>query len=152
MAGRRSWRSLWAPCSLPPGSQPTPAAPCPTSHPQRSEGGLAFAGDLLGHEGMLRAASFCLPDQPHLLHSCASDGTVRGWDARSGAQVEQYLAPRLDLLSCSTNGALVAAGGGDKVLFWDRRTQVGCGVVGCLRGAEGVEKASGRPAPCAAPH
>lgn len=33
--------------------------------------------------------------------------------------------PRLELLSCSTNGTLVAAGGGDKVLFWDRRTQVG---------------------------
>ena len=35
-----------------------------------------------------------------------------------------YAAPRVELLSCSTNGALMAAGGGDKVLFWDRRTQV----------------------------
>jgi hypothetical protein len=32
--------------------------------------------------------------------------------------------PRLELLSCSTNGELMAAGGGDKILFWDRRTQV----------------------------
>lgn len=36
-----------------------------------------------------------------------------------------YNVPRLELLSCSTNGTLVAAGGADKVLFWDRRTQVG---------------------------
>ncbi|KAL4444367.1 hypothetical protein ABPG75_012104 [Micractinium tetrahymenae] len=87
------------------------------------EGGLQFVGDLVGHEGMLQEVHFCLPDQPALLHSCAADGTVRGWDARSGQQVESYTVQRLELLSCSTNGTLVAAGGGDKVLFWDRRTQ-----------------------------
>lgn len=54
-----------------------------------SEGGLTFAGDLVGHEGMVRELSFALPDQPHLLHSCAADGTVRGWDARVGQQVER---------------------------------------------------------------
>ena len=37
-----------------------------------------------------------------------------------------YQVPRLELLSCSTNGELMAAGGGDKILFWDRRTQVRC--------------------------
>jgi len=48
-----------------------------------------------------------------------------------------YRVPRLELLSCSTNGTLVAAGGGDKVLFWDRRTQVcacGCRVARLLVG------------------
>lgn len=54
-----------------------------------SEGGLAFVGDLLGHEGMLRQLRFCLPEQPTLLHSCAADGSVRGWDTRSGQQVER---------------------------------------------------------------
>ncbi|KAI3427924.1 hypothetical protein D9Q98_006316 [Chlorella vulgaris] len=88
-----------------------------------SEGGLHFAGDLTGHEGMVRQLRFSLPDQPQLLHSCGADGTVRGWDSRAGQQVERYSVPRLELLSCSTNGTLVAAGGGDKILFWDRRTQ-----------------------------
>ena len=38
---------------------------------------------------MLQELRFCLPDAPHLLHSCAADGTVRGWDARVGQQVER---------------------------------------------------------------
>ena len=47
-------------------------------------------GDLLGHEGSIRALHFPLPaDQPHLLHSCSADGTLRGWDVRSGLQVER---------------------------------------------------------------
>ncbi len=45
-------------------------------------------GDLVGHEGMLRELKFDLPDAPHLLHSCGADGTVCGWDTRSGQQVE----------------------------------------------------------------
>ena len=53
-----------------------------------SEGGLSFVGDLVGHEGMLRELHFDLPDAPHLLHSCGADGTVRGWDTRSGQQAE----------------------------------------------------------------
>ena len=68
-----------------------PVCPCPLPHPPpppRSEGGLSFVGDLVGHEGMLRELHFGLPDAPHLLHSCGADGTVRGWDTRSGQQVE----------------------------------------------------------------
>jgi WD40 repeat protein len=56
---------------------------------QCSEGGLHFAGDLTGHEGMVRQLRFSLPDQPQLLHSCGADGTVRGWDSRAGQQVER---------------------------------------------------------------
>lgn len=173
-------RRLQAPLASTP-LRPRVRPPCP----RRSEGGLQFVGDLVGHEGMLRELAFDLPDQPHLLHSAGADGSVRGWDTRAGQEVERcaaahawlaghgthwgvgvhgaamhaamrrpccapptaphpptppphampcptlppqprrYSAPRLELLSCSTNGALVAAGGGDKVLFWDRRTQVG---------------------------
>jgi WD40 repeat protein len=64
---------------------PRPAAP----FNPRSEGGLQFVGDLVGHEGSIRELHFCLPDQPQLLHSCAADGSVRGWDTRSGQQVER---------------------------------------------------------------
>jgi WD40 repeat protein len=35
--------------------------------------------------------------------------------------VEQYRAPRGEVLCCHTNGSLLAAGVGDQVLFWDRR-------------------------------
>lgn len=55
-----------------------------------SEGGLQFVGELTGHEGMVRELRFCLPDQPHLLHSAGGDGTVRGWDTRAGQQVERW--------------------------------------------------------------
>lgn len=79
-----------------PAASSRPASPSPFFPPPRSlvipicsEGGLQFVGDLMGHEGMLREVHFCLPDQPALLHSCAADGTVRGWDARSGQQVER---------------------------------------------------------------
>jgi WD40 repeat protein len=44
---------------------------------------------MVGHEGSIRELHFCLPDQPQLLHSCAADGSVRGWDTRSGQQVER---------------------------------------------------------------
>ena len=100
-------RAHWLPC---------PACPC-------SPSGLQFVGELTGHQGPVTDARFDLPDQPHLLHSCSHDGSVLGWDTRSGQVVERYAAARAELLCCSTNGALVAAGAGDRVLFWDRRAQ-----------------------------
>lgn len=84
-AGAATARNLVTPTSAPP-LLPPPLLfyrnPC-------SEGGLQFVGDLVGHEGMLRELEFGLSDQPHQLHSCAADGTVRGWDTRSGQQVER---------------------------------------------------------------
>lgn len=65
-----------------------PTTLCTPASPRRSDGGLSFVGDLVGHEGMLRELHFDLPEEPHLLHSCGADGTVRGWDTRSGQQVE----------------------------------------------------------------
>jgi WD40 repeat protein len=49
---------------------------------------LSHAGDLRGHSKRITDARFPLPDAPHALYSCSSDGTVRGWDLRSGQQAE----------------------------------------------------------------
>jgi WD repeat-containing protein 89 len=86
------------------------------------EAGFQFSGDLLGHSGVVAESHFALPDEPHVLHSCAADGTVRGWDVRSGQQTERFDSGGAPLQCCHSNGTLVAAGGRDNVLFWDRRT------------------------------
>jgi hypothetical protein len=93
------------------------------SPPPCRESGLQFAGDLAGHSGPITDAHFALPEEPSLLHTSSADGTVRGWDVRSGQTVEQYAAPRAEALCCHAGGALVAAGAGDRLLFWDRRTR-----------------------------
>lgn len=66
-------------------AQPTPVA-CPA--PTRSETGLEFMGDLTGHTDRITDVRFDLPDEPHLVHTSSGDGSVRGWDARTGQQVE----------------------------------------------------------------
>ncbi|GAB4815922.1 hypothetical protein N2152v2_002968 [Parachlorella kessleri] len=86
-----------------------------------NESGVEFTGDLRGHSQRITAARFDLPEEPHLLHTSSSDGTVAGWDTRSGQQVERFQASGRELFCASTTGTLVAAGGGDSILFWDRR-------------------------------
>jgi hypothetical protein len=56
--------------------------------PACSEAGLEFIGDLRGHTQRITGARFDIPEEPHLLHTSSADGTVRGWDTRSGQQVE----------------------------------------------------------------
>jgi hypothetical protein len=89
-----------------------------------ADGALRFAAELAGHAGRVTDAHFDLPGEPHLLLTSGADGAVRGWDVRAGgAPVEEYRAgPGAEALCCHSNGALVAAGAGDAVLFWDRRT------------------------------
>ncbi|MEW5309955.1 MAG: hypothetical protein WDW38_001795 [Sanguina aurantia] len=49
------------------------------------------------------------------------DGSVRGWDARSGQQVEGYNSNKAELFSFAVLGHVVVAGGPGSVLLWDRR-------------------------------
>lgn len=89
---------------------------------------LTHLGDLVGHTDTITDVSFALPEAPHALHSCSRDGTVRGWDVRSGQQVESYSAGKQELSSFAVADNLIAAGGQGSVLFFDRRTgkQAGC--------------------------
>ncbi|KAK9819875.1 hypothetical protein WJX72_003515 [[Myrmecia] bisecta] len=88
---------------------------------------LGFVGELKGHEGKINEVAFPNPDEPETLVSCASDGTIRGWDTRSGQQVDGYTAARQELFTCSQSSHLVAAGSEGKIIFWDRRTHKQCG-------------------------
>ena len=38
---------------------------------------------------MLQDLAFSLAQQPQLLFSCSQDGSLRGWDCRTGQQIEQ---------------------------------------------------------------
>lgn len=54
-----------------------------------SPGGLQHMGDLGGHTGRITDIAFPFAAQPHALFSCSRDGTLKGWDARSGQAVEE---------------------------------------------------------------
>lgn len=89
------------------------------------ESGLQFTGTLAGHTRTITSAQCPLPaEEPHTLVTSSADGTVREWDLRTGAEARAYSAGPQEISCCATNGALVAAGAGDNVLFWDRRA--GC--------------------------
>lgn len=49
---------------------------------------LTHVGDLQGHTGTISEVAFAIEDSPHLVHTSSVDGTVRGWDMRSGQQAE----------------------------------------------------------------
>lgn len=50
---------------------------------------LVHQAGLLGHTGTITDINFCSSDTtPDVLMSSSKDGSVRGWDARSGHQVE----------------------------------------------------------------
>ena len=69
-----------------PGRRPPPT---PTASSSRSDQqGVQFTGELAGHEAAITEAHFPLEAEPHLLYTCSRDGTARGWDVRSGQQVE----------------------------------------------------------------
>jgi len=89
------------------------------------DSGLQFAGELAGHSGRVTDAQASIPEgEPYLLHTSSADGTVRGWDLRSGTDVETFSAPgAAEVACCCSNGPLLAAGARDNVLIWDRRTR-----------------------------
>lgn len=51
-------------------------------------GSLATVGQLKGHTNTISEIGFFCPDNPNMIHSSCNDGWVRGWDIRSGQQVE----------------------------------------------------------------
>ena len=51
---------------------------------------LTHAIDLLGHSATITDLAFTSPaEQPSMLHSSSADGSIKGWDLRSGKQVEE---------------------------------------------------------------
>lgn len=84
---------------------------------------VTHAGDVLAHSKTITDALFPLPDAPLLLYSSSADGTVRGWDLRSGQQAESFQSGGQELFSLDVLGDTVAAGGQGDVHFWDRRTR-----------------------------
>lgn len=55
----------------------------------REAGGLSFVGTFDRHTDTITSISYPLADTPHALYSSSEDGSVRGWDVRSGQQVER---------------------------------------------------------------
>jgi len=49
---------------------------------------LSHAGDVSAHSKTITDVGFPLPDAPHALYSSSADGSVRGWDLRSGQAAE----------------------------------------------------------------
>lgn len=86
------------------------------------------AGDLHAHGATITDICFPFADCPSATYSSSRDGTVKGWDLRSGAEVESYQAPQQEVSSFSVLNHLVAVGGHGNVLFFDRRTRkrLGC--------------------------
>ena len=56
----------------------------------QGSGGLTYVGDLTGHAGVVSEISFAGEDNPHGLYSSSEDGTVKGWDSRTGQEVQRY--------------------------------------------------------------
>ena len=55
---------------------------------------LDLAGECTGHKGAVTSL-VVHPDSPDLLLSGSVDGTVRGWDMRSGLQIEECVLSAL---------------------------------------------------------
>ena len=55
----------------------------------RDAAGLSFVGSLNGHRDIITSISYAMADTPYALYSSSEDGTVRGWDARTGQEAER---------------------------------------------------------------
>jgi len=55
----------------------------------RGSDGIAYVGELSGHTDTISEVSFAGVEAPHALYSSSADGTVRGWDSRTGQQAER---------------------------------------------------------------
>ena len=55
----------------------------------RGSGGLSYVGELSGHTDTISQLSYAGAEAPHALYSSSADGTVSGWDCRTGQQAER---------------------------------------------------------------
>jgi hypothetical protein len=83
---------------------------------------LTHSADLKGHTRTITDLQFPSADAPFAAYTSSADGTVRGWDLRSGQQAQSFQAPGHELLCFSMHEHLLAAGGQGDVLFWDTRS------------------------------
>lgn len=75
------------------------------------------------HEGLITDAQAVL-GSPTLIQTSSTDGFVRTWDMRTHESVESYTkGPGKSACSCTCNLNLVAAGIGEQLVLWDRRTR-----------------------------
>lgn len=56
----------------------------------RDSGGFTYLGELKGHTDVISEIAFAGDDNPHALYSSSEEGSVRGWDSRTGQQAERY--------------------------------------------------------------
>jgi WD40 repeat protein len=83
---------------------------------------LTHTADLKGHTRTITDLQFPDPAAPYAAFTSSADGTVRGWDLRSGQQAQAFQAAGHELLCFSMHEHLLAAGGQGDVLFWDKRS------------------------------
>ena len=119
----------------------------------RDSGGFTYLGELKGHADVVSEIAFAGDDEPHALYSSSEDGSIRGWDSRTGQQAQRCSQAWFQLAStnCSTHpksnsnlccsfasgtgklfslslaGNQLAAGSEGQVLFWDKRSGKQCG-------------------------
>ncbi|KAL3157293.1 hypothetical protein ABBQ38_001524 [Trebouxia sp. C0009 RCD-2024] len=93
----------------------------------RDSGGFTYLGELKGHTDVISEIAFAGDDNPHALYSSSEEGSVRGWDSRTGQQAESFAAGTGKLFSFSLMRNYLAAGSDGEVFFWDRRTGKQCG-------------------------
>lgn len=56
----------------------------------RDSGGFTYLGELKGHTDVLSEIAFAGHDNPHALYSSSEDGSIRGWDSRTGQQAQRF--------------------------------------------------------------
>lgn len=82
----------------------------------RDSGGFTYLGELKGHTDVISEIAFAGEDNPHALYSSSEDGSVRGWDSRTGQQAERY-RPLLAECNSTVSHALLL-----QFCSWNRQT------------------------------
>mmetsp|Transcript_9252 Transcript_9252/g.17334 ORF Transcript_9252/g.17334 Transcript_9252/m.17334 type:complete len:415 (-) Transcript_9252:397-1641(-) len=89
------------------------------------ESGLSLISNLTGHDNTITELSWTSPAEPNNIHTSSTDGTIRGWDIRTGKQTECYTLPDAEIFSHSNLEFVLCAGTTGLIQFWDRRTGAG---------------------------
>ncbi len=78
---------------------------------------LSLTHHLKGHRAPVEDISF-VRDQPGILCSASSDGTVACWDTRTGMKVSEFRGKRDPFYSCVCRGPDIFAGSKDVLFRW----------------------------------